>query len=370
MINFVSNNESINYKAMATIMKGDFVKMIYTGEVGQVKGWVDGETLIVEMDGVEFPVFTDHIQKTEAPNASSSTVTKPSINHPKRAAEKLKAIGLNSQIDDLPDQGIHCLLQPFFDTDGDIKYFNIHLHNDTGIPISFSYTCTSKNQSPYSFSKEMGGRNSMIVHSLEFDQLNDKPSLEFSFKLLKISPNKKKEFSKVFKLKPKLVLQPTRHIAIVDAYVYCYTLFTQLPKNKEVEQPVKAINHELINTQLQLNQTISTLASKETNPTSETFFNLKERIVDLHMEQLAKTYGHLPKRHILAQQLKHFEDEIKGAITKREDHMIVIHGLGKGKLKQEIIKLLRDYEEVCAFRNDYDPRFGFGATKILFEYED
>ncbi len=354
---------------MASIMKGDFVKMIYTEEVGQVVGWLDGETLIVEIEGVEFPVFTAHIVKTAPPKDKTTPVKSPPKNRHQRAADTLKAMGLRNEIDDLPDQGIHCLLQPFNDVDGDIKYFNIHLHNDTGKPFSFTYTCNLKNQAPYTFSKEMGGRSTMIVHSLEFDQLNDKPVLSFDFTLLKSLPKKQKSFSKVYKPKAKLVLQPTRHIAIVDAYVYRHTLFAQLPaKHKVAKKTVRSIDHELLNEKIQENQRSSN--HPETIQVPRTFVNLKERIVDLHFEQLAKKYGYMPKRFILEQQLKHFEQELKMAISNEEDRMIVIHGLGKGRLKDEVFKMLQAYEEVCGIRNDYDPRFGFGATKILFEYVD
>ncbi|MBK8471414.1 MAG: Smr/MutS family protein [Sphingobacteriales bacterium] len=54
------------------------------------------------------------------------------------------------------------------------------------------------------------------------------------------------------------------------------------------------------------------------------------------------------------------------AIRRREGIMVVIHGLGKSKLKQEIWKLLLEYTEVAHFDNDYDHRFGFGATLIEF----
>ena len=48
--------------------------------------------------------------------------------------------------------------------------------------------------------------------------------------------------------------------------------------------------------------------------------------------------------------------------------MIVIHGLGKGKLREEVMRLLREYKEVAHFKNEYHPKYGFGATEISFEY--
>jgi dsDNA-specific endonuclease/ATPase MutS2 len=46
----------------------------------------------------------------------------------------------------------------------------------------------------------------------------------------------------------------------------------------------------------------------------------------------------------------------------------VIHGIGEGKLRDEIHDILRLKKEVKSFVNQYDPRFGYGATEIFFQY--
>jgi dsDNA-specific endonuclease/ATPase MutS2 len=46
----------------------------------------------------------------------------------------------------------------------------------------------------------------------------------------------------------------------------------------------------------------------------------------------------------------------------------VIHGVGKGKLREEIHEILKLKKEVKYFINQYDPRFGYGATEIFFNY--
>jgi dsDNA-specific endonuclease/ATPase MutS2 len=46
----------------------------------------------------------------------------------------------------------------------------------------------------------------------------------------------------------------------------------------------------------------------------------------------------------------------------------MIHGVGSGKLKDEIHELLKVKKEVKSFFNKYDPRFGYGATEIFFQF--
>ena len=48
--------------------------------------------------------------------------------------------------------------------------------------------------------------------------------------------------------------------------------------------------------------------------------------------------------------------------------MIIIHGVGKGKLKQEIHDLLKVKPGVKRFINQYSDFYGYGATEVFFEY--
>jgi dsDNA-specific endonuclease/ATPase MutS2 len=48
--------------------------------------------------------------------------------------------------------------------------------------------------------------------------------------------------------------------------------------------------------------------------------------------------------------------------------LIVIHGVGTGRLREEIHEQLKHRKEVKTFVNQYHPAFGYGATEIFFEY--
>ena len=48
--------------------------------------------------------------------------------------------------------------------------------------------------------------------------------------------------------------------------------------------------------------------------------------------------------------------------------MIVIHGLGKGKLRDEVHTILKQTPEVSRYKNEWSGRYGFGATEIRFRY--
>jgi len=89
-------------------------------------------------------------------------------------------------------------------------------------------------------------------------------------------------------------------------------------------------------------------------------------VIDLHMEKLTDDWQHMSNFEILTLQLKEFEKWYDLALAHHLANFTVIHGVGSGKLRDEIHELLKTKKEVKYFINQYDPRFGYGATEIFF----
>jgi dsDNA-specific endonuclease/ATPase MutS2 len=70
---------------------------------------------------------------------------------------------------------------------------------------------------------------------------------------------------------------------------------------------------------------------------------------------------------ILTLQLKTFEKYYDLAIADRLPQFIVIHGVGTGKLRDEIHEILKLKREVKSYINQYHHAYGFGATEIYFK---
>ena len=91
-------------------------------------------------------------------------------------------------------------------------------------------------------------------------------------------------------------------------------------------------------------------------------------VIDLHIEKLSDDWKHLNNYEIVGIQLKTFEKYYELALAHMQPSLIVIHGVGEGRLRDEIHDILRLKREVKSFVNQYDPRFGYGATEIFFQY--
>src|SRR5207248_2843876 len=68
--------------------------------------------------------------------------------------------------------------------------------------------------------------------------------------------------------------------------------------------------------------------------------------LDLHIEKLTPDWEKLSSIEILAMQLKTFEKYFDLAVAHRVPWMIAIHGVGSGKLRDEIHEILRLRKEV------------------------
>jgi hypothetical protein len=185
--------------------------------------------------------------------------------------------------------------------------------------------------------------------------MSDNPSFNFEFTLLQPEKGKADYFEASVKLKPKQLFTKIEEIKQKGEATFSYRLFENYPDKIEEEKP-----------------DYSSLTSKGFK-----VYNAKEAtkhlpsprtVIDLHIEKLTSEWSHLTNGEILNMQLKEFEKWYDITLAYRQLHLIVIHGVGSGRLRDEIHDILRLKKEVKSFVNQYHPSFGYGATEIYFQY--
>ena len=102
-----------------------------------------------------------------------------------------------------------------------------------------------------------------------------------------------------------------------------------------------------------------------TNPGTSNKIERFDDTVDLHIEKSQQ--GKIPPQDMLFVQLEKFEYSLDQAIASGKLEIRVIHGLGKGKLKAEICKILNKHPRVRSYENDYHSRYGYGSTIIYLQ---
>lgn len=88
--------------------------------------------------------------------------------------------------------------------------------------------------------------------------------------------------------------------------------------------------------------------------------------VDLHLETLTDNPVTLTDGEKLELQLARFQTSLEGGIRGKNRRMVFIHGLGSGKLKHEIRKILeREYPNL-KYQDASFKEYGYGATMVIF----
>jgi hypothetical protein len=88
-----------------------------------------------------------------------------------------------------------------------------------------------------------------------------------------------------------------------------------------------------------------------------------EMEINIHIEELLDNYKGMSNAEIIQVQLRHFQRALDEAITGHYRKLIVIHGVGNGRLKQEVRAIL-EAEEIKYYDASYS-KYGFGATEVI-----
>lgn len=87
--------------------------------------------------------------------------------------------------------------------------------------------------------------------------------------------------------------------------------------------------------------------------------------VDLHIEHLVEDHSKMDNSEILEVQLSRFRTALESAILHKTRRIVFIHGVGNGKLKLELRRILeREYSNV-RYQDASFKEYGFGATMVL-----
>jgi len=106
---------------------------------------------------------------------------------------------------------------------------------------------------------------------------------------------------------------------------------------------------------------------KNSNFLEKHLINPSTAEIDLHISELVEDSYLLEKSEILDIQLNYFNRCLEEAILNKIPKLIVIHGVGNGTLKNEIIKVLKNYDNVHYFDASI-AKYGTGATEIFLKY--
>ncbi len=336
---------------------GDKILVLYSQEEGEIIEFINDKMVMIEVQNVRFPVYMDQIdfpyfkrftEKSIGINKKNNTDKKYIDNVKKEKSSAKYKVG----------EGLWVSFLPVFDKDvfddDIVESFKLYLINQTNENFNFSYNLNFAKRSGFELKNQLFSLTDFYLHNVLLEEMNDSPKFEFEFSL--ISPDKKRAgyYETSLKLKAKQLFQKIEEIKLKNEPTFSYKLFEKYPDKLPDDKPdVGDLYKETkIYDLSQARQLLEPARS----------------VIDLHIEKLSDNWKHLSNFEILTLQLKTFEKYYYLAVAHHQLNFTVIHGIGSGKLRDEIHELLKAKKKVKSFVNQYHPNYGYGATEIYFAY--
>lgn len=345
---------------------GDKVVIQHSNDEGEVIEIINDKMVLVDVRGVKFPAYTDQLdfpyfkrftekklfpeEKKKKTYIDQLPREKPAPGGPKK--ERIARLA----------DGVWLTFLPVFDNDefGDdvVESLKIHLVNNTQAGYQFSYHVNYFGESQFDLDNQIYPLQDFYLHDIPFANLNDNPVFECEFSLLTPDKSKAEHYETNLKLRAKQVFGRIEEIKKKGEATFSFKLFDNYP-DKLVE--------EVAETPFLAGLAGSGFRIYEASKARQHMESARSE-VDLHIEKLVEKWNALDNFEILTIQLQTFEKYYDLARAHHLPSLIVIHGVGTGKLRDEIHEILRHKLGVKSFVNRHHPRYGYGATEIFFQY--
>jgi hypothetical protein len=337
---------------------GDEILVLHSNEEGRIIEIMNDQMVMIEVRGVKFPAYMDQI---DFPYFKRFTEKK--LFPEKKAPQKIFVDQIPKEKiqknDSKEDAGVWMHLIPKFNLDDFndevVDSLKIFLSNKTRIAYNFVYEQIAQGEVDFSISSTIAPFTDFYIHDIPFAVVNDSPQFNFDFSLVEQHKKKADHFESNVKIKPKQIFQKIETLKEDNKVTLEYELFKTYPDKIED-------NHIAIDVLRNAGYKVYDASKiKEHIPKARS-------VVDLHIEKIMDRHSHLTNAEIIHFQLSEFEKWFELAQLNHLPSMVIIHGVGTGKLKNEIHDLLKVKKGVKRFINQYSDFYGYGATEVFFEY--
>ena len=341
---------------------GTRVKFLHSRDEGVVTALLEDGMVMVLLDeeNMEIPVFEDDLIRADSsadpPLAKAEVV-------PDKQKELLRPQP-ESKGTPPEDRGIQLAFSPVEDVAGQVQHYDLYVLNDTPYTFLFTFALHLRDQTATPLNGKLPARAYLPVGTLLFDQLNDAPIVDLACWRLTTGGTGPR-LHRELRIRPKNFFKRIDRAPLLNRRVHLFRIF-----EKVVHQAAPRPKEDL------RSYTKRKLPPRPADEWEDLRLRLPHDILelaefipecDLHIEHLVDDPQQLSSAEILQRQLRHFEQYLDKAINLDVERVFIIHGLGTGRLRDAIASRLRRRPEVKHFKNEYHPRYGWGATEVIFK---
>lgn len=339
---------------------GQEVRVKATGEIGEILEIQPEGILMIDIDGDDIPVPMDYVEPYHEEEARYAP------NPTQRRAQQLHPDVVKGR-SEVTDTGVILAFETRYNIDGDPEKYRVYLINDTLRDVVFDFRLSA----PKGFhSKKLNGvvcsNTAFPLYELLVDALNDNPRFGFDLWPTGTDGSRGAKIKAEVKVKPKTFFNREGFAPVINnGEALVYTLATAdevLERVKEEGNDLREYTRQKLNERRQ-KKLVQQLAQKYAVREKAAF----PKDIDLHIEKLVPYSDDLNPSEILEIQLDAFEQYIEEAIRVGVESVYVIHGGGKGTLRNKVCKRLERNAYVHKLEGGFHHGYGAGATKVIFK---
>ncbi len=342
---------------------GQKVILKYTSDEGVVTELHKDGMVVVRLDGMDMtiPVFEEDLRP------ANSLPLHKSPDLPKKPTVSAPVFEVATQYGILQSLGLQLAFETVYKYENIDKY-NTYLINDTDVGVVFVFKIQLGDAILLEIDNKIDPMSVMFLGELFYDELVEIP--EAIIEAREVSTAGVGDIlTKVIKLKPQSFFKSIMTAPLLNKQVHHFVLFENFnppqPKAKEkgAKEDLKAYTKRVKEPVKPVYQSPS-IGRKVSRNEIEEYANFNTEI-DLHIENITDKSSGMSNGEILKMQLHHFDRFMQKAYRLGVPRVFIIHGVGKGKLRDAITtKLLQEYD-IETFRNEFHPKYGFGATEVV-----
>lgn len=320
---------------------GNRVRFLNEKGEGIVTRFVDKEVAFVEVDGFEIPYSIKNLVLVDAEIVFTGQEETDRDN-------------------EVQNESVFFVVEPDHELLLLQNELSFYIFNSSSYNLLYTYCIKDGNQYQTIKQGEIGAFQKLLLKKVQKHQLK-----EFAYHKIELLFFKKHHYTAQIPTAEIIHISDTilKNNPIIPHHefkfpIWAFTLKENFIEGKKVEQKLTDYDIERLRKIKELKP-----EEKKSVPHKNPAF-MVEKEVDLHAENLLDTYKHMSNYEIMQVQLKHFQKNLDEAITNRYYKIVFIHGVGNGRLKQEITNILKNYSSEVRFKDGDHKKYGYGATEV------
>jgi hypothetical protein len=322
---------------------GDKVRFLNEVGEGIITRFKDKETVFVEMkDGFEIPYLCKQLVPIH-----TELILNPEVEN------------IEMELETILSDSIYFIIEPDHELPALVSDYKFYLFNSSSYNVSFSYSVKDDEYFQTLKHGELGSYQKIFLKQVKKNFFKEYVYHKVECLFFKNMHYKSQiPLAEILYINDKIMSQST----LIQHNEFKFPVYAYILKENFLDK-------EVIERALNIEDVMRLKAIKEfKQPQKKSIAKQKikdlTKEIDLHIEELVDSKSGLTNSEILSIQLERFEKEIQYCLSNGIKKLIVIHGVGNGKLKQEIISVLKTIDDISYYDASYK-NYGYGATEIM-----